>query len=201
MAGRKEPHSKVRISGRSATTPARSNTSKLDVHQHIAADRNLQLEICHALEGLADSLPQADLRLAQAIRPIIEPGWNEHIHFQHDVLFPILTRARQPEELKPHLDRLRREHEIISSQQTEVLEQIELLISGEPPNADALGYLLRNVFDTIRRHIESEALLLDACLPATLSKSELGLLEQWASSRTQPPFPISLLPRPATGRQ
>ena len=53
-----------------------SRSSQPDPCQRIIADRMLQLEICCALESLADGLPDiSDLRLARALISVLEPSW------------------------------------------------------------------------------------------------------------------------------
>ncbi len=135
--------------------------------ERIAADRMLQLEICTALESLADNLPNVvDLRLARALVGVIEPSWSEHVSFQDDALFPILLRRHDATRgVAATLERLRLEHAEIRDRHVEVIEQICLLIVGEQPNPDMLGYLLRSVFEGHRRHIEGETAFLELDAP------------------------------------
>ncbi len=155
----------------------------------------LQLEICTALESLADNLPNVvDLRLARALVGVLEPSWTEHVSFQDEVLFPILIRRHDATRgVAATLETLRREHDEMRDRHTEVIEQICLLIVGEQPNPDMLGYLLRGVFEGHRRHIEGETVFLDATLPSLLTDDDHEALESWHAARPEPPFPIRLL--------
>src|SRR3990170_3029661 len=100
-----------------------------DARRRVGADRMLQLEICTALEGLADSLPhEVDLRLGQSLVCVLEPSWAEHVSFLNDALFPILMRRHDgSKEVLSDLERCRCEHVEISDRHSEVNEQIELL--------------------------------------------------------------------------
>jgi hypothetical protein len=155
----------------------------------------LQLEICAALESLADSLPDvADLRLARALTGVLEPSWTEHVSFQEEALFPVLMKRHDhSKSLQTELERFQREHVKISDGNAELGEQIELLIGGEAPDPGMLGYLLRNIFESRRRHIDDEAALIEAFLPSLLTPADRVALEMWMATRKKPPFPISLL--------
>lgn len=169
--------------------------SHLDPCQRVAVDRMLQFEICCALECLADGLPDIkDLRLARALISVLEPSWLEHVSFQDEALFPILLRRHHASrELAQSLERLRRDHIEIGDRNREVNEQIELLLAGDAPDPEMFGYLLRSAFDSRRRHIESELVLVEAYLPSMLTPAERTIVDVWHSTRPQPPFPIGLL--------
>ena len=166
-----------------------------DPRQRVAADRMLQHEISDALESLADTLPDlVDYRLGRALLAVIEPCWTEHTSFQDEALFPILLRRHAgSDKLSVHVERFRREHVEIGSRHEEVIEQIELLITERIANTDAFGYLLRNVFDSRRRHMEAETAVLDPLLPNLLAPADRLALSEWSAARHKPPFPISLL--------
>jgi hypothetical protein len=166
-----------------------------DPYQRMAADRTLQLEICTALESLADSLPNIeDLRLARTLIGVLEPSWTEHVSFQDEVLFPILLKRHDSfRALQANLDTFQREHITIAEGDAELCEQMQRLIGGETPDAGMLGYLLRNVFESRRRHIDSETSLLETFLPSLHTPADRRALESWTATRKKSPFPISLL--------
>ena len=155
----------------------------------------LQFEICCALECLADGLPEVtDLRLARALITVLEPSWMEHVSFQDEALFPILLRRHHhSRDLAVSLDRLRRDHMEISDRNREVSEQIELLLAGDEPDPEMFGFMLRSAFDSRRRHMESELVLVEAYLPSMLTPAERTIVDRWHSARPQPPFPLGLL--------
>lgn len=167
---------------------------RTDPRRQIAADRHLQLEISKALEGLADNLPGAvDLTLVHILSAVLKPSWTEHVRFQDDALFPMITRRNaHAQDTLALLDRLSAEHAEISERHIEVSEQISLLVAGRPINFQMFGYLLRSTFDCRNRHIETESRI-ESWLPPAIAPADRALLDGWQASRASPPFPASLL--------
>lgn len=130
-----------------------------------------QLDLCNALEKLADQLPdnintQECLHLARMIYPTVKSA---HA-FEENKLFPYLT-SHFSQQINPQtLDRLHCEHWEDESFACEVQEALLSLVKKpEWANHEALGYMLRGFFEGLRRHIAFERDLLNQLLkPNTL---------------------------------
>lgn len=111
-----------------------------------------QERLCLRLEGLADSLPDridtlAATRLAARIPPFLAACQRRE---EHDV-FPTLI-ARDPS-LRPTLLRLRAEH-LEDEDHAGLVAETLTAFARDPrrSGADRLGYLLRGLFQPLRRH-------------------------------------------------
>lgn len=124
---------------------------KLDHEQH--------LQLCDVLEAIADSLPdrideQQCVYAAEALRYRV----NAHHQLEENVLFPRLAaRAGDDLALRKILDRLADEHRTDEGHCEEAIELLSKLSHGILPlNMDAAGYMLRGLFEGLRRHIAFE---------------------------------------------
>ena len=123
------------------------------------------LDLCDVLEAIADSLPHPDAGLcittADALEPLVELT---HV-LEEDVLFPILVASSRPE-LNQTVARLRREHLSDMATAGEVSDALRAVASSSSPlSPDAVGYLLRSFFDSMRRHVYGELELIQLFLP------------------------------------
>jgi len=117
-----------------------------------------KLLLCDALERIADALPGVDrlkcLGTANAIVPLLR---NVH-QYEETVIFPAYEAAvvRGNASLAS-TRRLRAEHvedECFAGEVTEILLAIG---HGEPvENPEAIGFMLRGLFENLRRHIAFE---------------------------------------------
>ena len=117
-----------------------------------------KLLLCDALEKIADALPGVDrlkcLGTANAIVPLLR---NVH-QYEETVIFPAYEAAvvRGNASLAS-TRRLRAEHvedECFAGEVTEILLAIG---HGEPvENPEAIGFMLRGLFENLRRHIAFE---------------------------------------------
>lgn len=137
--------------------------ARMQADEIIAAMRcahRAKLNLCDKLEAIADALPDGIdriecLRVANLLLPLMR-----QIHrYEEDVVFPAYegildeTAARTPS-----TERLRTEHvedECFADEVTEVL--LALGHGGPAANAEATGFMLRGLFETLRRHIAFEA--------------------------------------------
>lgn len=117
-----------------------------------------QLDLCSALEKLADTLPdnvnmQECLHLARMIYPTIKTA---HA-FEEEKLFPYLTSKFENQVDPQTLDRLHCEHWEDESFACELQEALLSLVQEpEWANYEAIGYMLRGFFEGLRRHIAFE---------------------------------------------
>jgi hypothetical protein len=72
--------------------------------------------------------------------------------FEEGEIFPALA-TRRPD-LRPTLDRLRAEHFEDQDQASDLRDAVEgFLTRREPPKAEEIGYMLRGLFTSLRRHL------------------------------------------------
>lgn len=118
-----------------------------------------QLQLCDALEEIADSLPasinrQKCIYAAKALSPLVR---NVH-HYEETILFPRLRAAAGDIVLlEKTLARLKYEHFEDECYAEELTETLLRLGSGTQINQEAVGYMLRGFFESVRRHIAFEA--------------------------------------------
>jgi hemerythrin-like domain-containing protein len=119
-----------------------------------------KLRLCAALEEVADTLPdEVDrvlcLRIANALVPVLRAA---HA-YEEDTIFPAYAAMRgATRATEASLRRLRAEHvedECFADEVTEVLLAIGHGRAIENP--EAFGFMLRGLFETLRRHIAFEA--------------------------------------------
>ncbi|MER8576475.1 hemerythrin domain-containing protein [Mesorhizobium sp. M1338] len=116
-----------------------------------------KLQLCDALERIADALPSVDrlkcLGTANAIIPLLRD-----IHrYEETAIFPAYEEAVVGNTNLASTRRLRAEHvedECFADEVTEILLAIG---HGETvENPEAIGFMLRGLFENLRRHIAFE---------------------------------------------
>ncbi len=117
-----------------------------------------KLQLCDSLEKIADALPGVDplmcLSTANAILPLLR-----NIHqYEETIIFPAYEEAVVGSDANlASTRRLRAEHvedECFAGEVTEILLAIG---HGEPvENPEAIGFMLRGFFESMRRHIAFE---------------------------------------------
>lgn len=130
-----------------------------DPLDRIAAEHGLQLELCDALELIADELPgRIDATLLREVINVLAHGMTPHFAFEEHALFPLLRRrASDDHPLMAALTQLETEHERDADLSQELVEQLRhLMLREEAMNPDMLGYMLRGYFESQRRHVEWE---------------------------------------------
>ncbi|MDQ0330952.1 hypothetical protein QFZ88_003279 [Mesorhizobium sp. YL-MeA3-2017] len=117
-----------------------------------------KLTLCAALETIADTLPDAVCRLeCLRIASILVPMLRDAHNYEGDVIFPAFASATGRSDTDPTLHRLRVEHVEDESFADEVTEVLLAVGHGKPiENPEAFGFMLRGLFETLRRHIAFE---------------------------------------------
>ena len=131
----------------------------LDPLERLAAEHPLQLELCNALELIADGLPNRfDQKLVHEATNVLAHGMARHFLFEEEVFFPMLRRrAASDASLVAALDQLEIEHGRDAGLSSELAEELRYFLMKEHPrNPEMLGYMLRGYFEGQRRHIEWE---------------------------------------------
>ena len=113
------------------------------------------LALCDGLETVADSLPHAVTpRLCLTLAAGLEPLVARTQQLEEEALFPLLASSHS-RQWGPTLARLRAEHPADHSIAAEVSEALHDLGNGRAAlSPDAMGYLLRSFFESMRRHVQ-----------------------------------------------
>ncbi|GKX34726.1 MAG: hypothetical protein MnENMB40S_23440 [Rhizobiaceae bacterium MnEN-MB40S] len=133
----------------------------------LAMVHDLQMELCDVLESIADLLPDRhDRRLCAELSRALVPMIIRLHRFEEDVLFSTaLHRSSAAESVSRVIKRFRGEHSEDEFRMEELSELLcELGRERQPENPEAAGYLLRSVFEAVRRHCAYEREYLSSLL-------------------------------------
>jgi hemerythrin-like domain-containing protein len=147
----------------------------------IVQDHALQMELCDALERIADGLPDdVDRRLCTQVATCLQYDLPLHHQDEEEGLFPLLrTRATQGDGLEEILDRLSDEHVTDVDFAAEIVESLEILSQGgRVSNPDMVGYMLRGFFERYRRHVHWENTLVIPLARLRLTEEDISVLSQ-----------------------
>lgn len=150
--------------------------SPLDIIVH---DHAMQMELCDALERIADGLPDdVDRRLCAKVATCLQYDLPLHHQDEEAGLFPLLrARALDGDGLGDILDRLTAEHSTDTDFAAEIVESLDLLSQGgQVSNADMVGYMLRGFFERYRRHVHWENALVIPLARLRLTPEDLRAL-------------------------
>ncbi len=148
----------------------------VDVIAHAHAH---QMQICDAMERIADGLPDdVDRRLCAQVAASLQFDLPLHHHDEETGLFPLLRERARPEDgLDEILARLESEHDTDGDFAAEIAEALDQLGQGtRHSNPDMLGYMLRGFFERYRRHVYWENTLVLPIARLRLSPDDLELL-------------------------
>jgi len=158
----------------------------VDPLQLLDEDNALRLDLCDLLEHIADSLPEnAAPQLAQLACTALERGWANHVAFEEEALFPILSRCEEADPaLCAALAQLTFEHATDAGLDREIVDTLHDLARGGPPgNPEMVGYLLRAHFVPMRRHVLWENAFLIPTARRLLSNDDIVVLRDWIRVR------------------
>ncbi len=125
----------------------------------VARDHEAQLNLCDLLEEIADSLPShIDQNKCVCAAMALTHRVRVHHHMEEAILFPrIIAQAPDNYVLHSIFNRLEDEHRTDEGHCDEAIELLTQISSGTTPsNVEAAGYLLRGLFEGLRRHIAFE---------------------------------------------
>ncbi len=119
-------------------------------------------KLCDALEAIADALPFCVDRLqCLSVASSLVPLLRESHRFEEETVFPAFGRGRPADQT---IARLKSEHFEDAGAAEDLSEALLAHGHGQPiDNPEALGYMLRALFESMRRHIAFER---DHILPA-----------------------------------
>ena len=156
--------------------PSPHSRNPLDM---IASAHTLQVEMCDAMERIADGLPdEVDCRLCAQVASCLQFDLPLHHHDEEEGLFPLLrARARPEDGVDQILERLAAEHSSDNDFASEISEILEVLGQGRrPANPEMLGYMLRGFFERYRRHVQWENTLVMPLARLRLTRDDLDAL-------------------------
>ncbi len=112
-----------------------------------------QVDLCCALEILADALPShVDTRAATLLAETLEETLHHCHQIEENFIFPAILTARPG--MLSTITRLRAEHVEDEEQACEVKDAIaEFVIRQKRKDVEKFGYLLRGLFVALRRHL------------------------------------------------
>ncbi len=115
-------------------------------------------DLCDQLEAVADSLPNCvDRWTCLDVAERLEALFRLAHRFEEDVLFPAFVEGGQRAARLATIDRLKLEHVHDESAAAEIAEELQRIGNGGAiSNPEALGFMLRAFFDTVRRHMAFE---------------------------------------------
>lgn len=118
-----------------------------------------KFDLCLELEQLADSLPRkVDRFKCLSIASKLVPLMHQSHLYEEQVVFPELMANG---ELTSAIERLKGEHLEDLSAAEELTEVLLAIGRGHAiENADAIGFMLRSFFTSLRRHVEGEGQLI-----------------------------------------
>lgn len=158
----------------------------LDMIAHAHA---VQVQMCDAMERIADGLPdEVDRRLCAQVAACLQFDLPLHHHDEEEGLFPLLRRRAMPEDgVDQILERLASEHASDNDFASEIAEALETLgQGGRPANPEMLGYMLRGFFERYRRHVHWENQLVMPLARLRLTREDLDRLQaQMSENRRQ----------------
>lgn len=155
----------------------------------IANAHATQVQMCDAMERIADGLPEdVDRRLCAQVAACLQFDLPLHHHDEEMALFPLLRQRALPEDgLDQILERLAHEHSSDNDFASEIAEALETLSQGgRPANPEMLGYMLRGFFERYRRHVHWENALVMPLARLRLTPEDLEVLQaSMSESRRQ----------------
>lgn len=125
--------------------------------------------ICDELEAIADSLPyQVDRLKCLGVANRLIPILRDAHRYEEEVLFPAFERDSASRAVRiATVRRLKSEHVCDEGAADEITEELMRIgHGGDIDNPEALGFMLRAFFVTVRRHMAFEA---EHIFPATRS--------------------------------
>lgn len=157
----------------------RSNPLARNPLDMIASAHAVQVQMCDAMERIADGLPdEVDRRLCAQVASCLQYDLPLHHHDEEEGLFPLLRASAKPEDgVDQILERLAAEHSSDNDFASEIAEALETLgQGGRPANPEMLGYMLRGFFERYRRHVHWENQLVMPLARLRLTRDDLDQL-------------------------
>lgn len=116
-----------------------------------------KLALCDALEAIADTLPsRVDRFECLRVGAQLAPTMRRSHQFEESRIFPLFAISASPAR-SVSIARLKAEHVADECAAADVSEELlRIGHGGEIANPEALGFMLRALFEALRRHIAFE---------------------------------------------
>ena len=144
-----------------------------------AQDNLRQKWLCDVLETIADGLPnKLECALASMAAEALKTKVPLHHRQEEEVLFPLLTqRAAAQDNIEAVVQQLRQEHLADDTYASDLIGLLEMMGKGTAPrNPEMAGYMIRGFFETYRRHIAFEDLVILPLARLRLTHNDLEKL-------------------------
>jgi len=154
------------------STPSAGSLLHVIEQEHCA-----EMFLCDRLEQLADALPEPlDTEITPQSIATLRRCVRRHIILEEKYLFPMLMKRAKPGEFNEELlTQICREHAADESHAYEAADEMEGALScGRVLKPDMLGYMLRCLFESRRRHIAWENAIIFPLARLRLSKSDFA---------------------------
>lgn len=117
-----------------------------------------KLTACAEIEAIADALPRRpDQRACLSLAGRLVPMLRQAHRYEEDVLFPAFEAGVANPAAESSIRRLKKEHVEDRCGAQDISEALMAIGQGTPiANPEALGFMLRAFFETLRRHIAFE---------------------------------------------
>lgn len=153
------------------------NTSPLRASDvsHLEAHHGDLLNLCLQLEETAEELefnasPQDYLRLAAFIPMLV----GETHALEEQVLFPDFSQQANSHFARVIIERLKAEHRCDRLAADELAQTLTAIAEGKSTRApETVSYMIRGFLESLRRHILSEKLMIEALLAAKSEQREV----------------------------
>ncbi len=151
----------------------RNFTDPIDflIHEHAR-----QEWLCDVLETIADGLPGTlECALAAMVAEVLKVDVPLHHQDEEHGLFPLLERRAAPEDnIEPMIRQLNREHLADDTYSTDLIDLLDALAGGQTPiNPEMAGYMIRGFFESYRRHIAFENIVIMPLARARLTPEDM----------------------------
>ncbi|KXO77869.1 hemerythrin domain-containing protein [Brucella anthropi] len=146
-----------------------TDISRLEAHHHDL------LELCLQLEEIADDLETgASMQEYRRIAMLIPRLVGETHALEEDVLFPDFSRQAHSHFATAIIERLKAEHRCDRLAAEELSQTLMAIAEGRCSLAcDTISYMVRGFMESVRRHILSEKLMIEALLAAKSEEREV----------------------------
>lgn len=155
----------------------------------IAEEHALLRELCDLMEAIADGLPFAfDAGRARVAISLLQGALPAHTRLEDELLFPLIEKrfgATHP--VSRAIACLNDDHRREAALVAEVTEALNaVMMSERHVNLEALGYMMRALFDVLRRHIDFEDMVVLPAARDVITDADMRDMQGWIMRGDRP---------------